>query len=306
MFEEPTTTNPIPVAGNQRPSATDIVRSGGKSAPPTNLPVMESSVSPGVPSENSESAVKAPAAPVAPEIPKRAEDMFAGSGLDRPVAPVGGQSSNIGQPNIRLNQSVLSSDQIQTMPQGPIISDLEPKVLTNSKKAAIIILSLVIVGGLAAGGFLAYKRFFSESEPKASGELELQNQIDSAPVDLEVPSADNEFVEPEVNETITNQEPAVPEELVPAAEPAEDGSQAQLPPSDRDGDGLTDAEESALGTNSEAPDTDSDGLSDLDEVKIYKTDPLNPDTDRDGYFDGLEVRDGYNPNGPGRLLNLPG
>ncbi len=44
---------------------------------------------------------------------------------------------------------------------------------------------------------------------------------------------------------------------------------------DSDGDGLTDAEELALGT-----------------------DPLNPDTDGDGYSDGVEVRSGYCPLTP--------
>ena len=58
---------------------------------------------------------------------------------------------------------------------------------------------------------------------------------------------------------------------------------------DSDGDGLTDKEELALGTDPFNPDTDGDGLSDGDEVHIYKTDPLNPDTDFDGLSDGAEV-----------------
>ena len=40
------------------------------------------------------------------------------------------------------------------------------------------------------------------------------------------------------------------------------------------------------------------------EVNIYNTDPLDSDTDKDGYQDGAEVKSGYNPNGPGELLNL--
>ncbi len=48
-------------------------------------------------------------------------------------------------------------------------------------------------------------------------------------------------------------------------------------------------------------DSDNDGLIDLDEVDIYKTDPNNPDTDGDGYLDGDEVKNGYNPNGVGKL-----
>ncbi len=59
---------------------------------------------------------------------------------------------------------------------------------------------------------------------------------------------------------------------------------------DSDGDGLTDAEERAIGTDPFNPDTDGDGLTDYEEVRIYKTDPLNPDSDYDGLTDGAEVR----------------
>ncbi len=42
-------------------------------------------------------------------------------------------------------------------------------------------------------------------------------------------------------------------------------------------------------------DTDSDGLNDVEERTIYFTDYLNPDTDGDGYNDGLEIQYGYSP-----------
>ena len=58
---------------------------------------------------------------------------------------------------------------------------------------------------------------------------------------------------------------------------------------DSDGDGLTDEEEAALGTDPFNKDTDGDGLSDGDEVNKYKTDPLNKDTDFDALTDGQEV-----------------
>lgn len=73
---------------------------------------------------------------------------------------------------------------------------------------------------------------------------------------------------------------------------------------DADGDGLTDAEEVALGTNPNNPDTDGDGLFDREEVKVYKTNPLVKDTDGDGVSDGQEVKNGTNPNGSGILLNV--
>ncbi|MEI6378888.1 MAG: hypothetical protein WCO55_04475 [Candidatus Falkowbacteria bacterium] len=74
---------------------------------------------------------------------------------------------------------------------------------------------------------------------------------------------------------------------------------------DSDGDGLTDAEETKLGTDPNKIDTDGDGLTDYDEVKLWLTDPLNPDTDGDGYADGTEVKSGYNPKGAGKLIIKP-
>jgi len=47
-------------------------------------------------------------------------------------------------------------------------------------------------------------------------------------------------------------------------------------------------------------DLDSDGLIGAEEA-YYGSDPLVEDTDKDGYFDGEEVANGYNPNGPGQL-----
>ena len=48
-------------------------------------------------------------------------------------------------------------------------------------------------------------------------------------------------------------------------------------------------------------DSDKDGLSDYDEVMIYKSSRYKKDTDGDGYDDKTEVDGGFNPNGPGRL-----
>jgi hypothetical protein len=72
---------------------------------------------------------------------------------------------------------------------------------------------------------------------------------------------------------------------------------------DTDGDGLSDGEEyNIFKTSPLKADTDNDGLSDYDEVKTYLTDPNNPDTDADTYLDGAEVEAGYNPKGPGKLV----
>jgi len=87
-----------------------------------------------------------------------------------------------------------------------------------------------------------------------------------------------------------------------------DGSEEvdeELEDLDTDGDGLTDAEEIEAGTDLENVDTDQDGLGDREEVQVYGTDPFDADTDKDGFLDGQEVAAGYNPNGEGKLFDLP-
>lgn len=45
-----------------------------------------------------------------------------------------------------------------------------------------------------------------------------------------------------------------------------------------------------------ATDSDSDGLTDKDEMEIYKSDPFKFDSDGDGYDDGTEIKFNYDPN----------
>ena len=69
---------------------------------------------------------------------------------------------------------------------------------------------------------------------------------------------------------------------------------------DKDSDGLTNLQESKLGTRADIADTDGDGLSDKVETNtgIYVsatntgTNPLNRDTDKDGLADGVENNSG--------------
>jgi hypothetical protein len=112
---------------------------------------------------------------------------------------------------------------------------------------------------------------------------------------------------PEVNDA-TPSETASPSEsptaeatVSPTATPSDD----VVSTLDTDGDGLLDPEEREAGTSLRKPDSDNDGLGDREELKVYKSDPLNPDSDNDSYLDGAEVKNGYNPIGPGKLLTLP-
>jgi hypothetical protein len=64
---------------------------------------------------------------------------------------------------------------------------------------------------------------------------------------------------------------------------------------DTDGDGISDADEEAAGTNPNSADSDNDGLSDSEEVEAG-TDPNNSDSDGDGLSDGNEAEAGADPN----------
>ena len=48
-------------------------------------------------------------------------------------------------------------------------------------------------------------------------------------------------------------------------------------------------------------DSDGDGLTDIEEI-LFQTNSSLPDTDNDGYIDGLELAKGYNPTGEGTLV----
>ncbi|MCW9057982.1 MAG: RHS domain-containing protein [Gammaproteobacteria bacterium] len=64
---------------------------------------------------------------------------------------------------------------------------------------------------------------------------------------------------------------------------------------DDSGNGLTNAEEDAFGTNPANTDRDGDGLTDLDEWFQIGTDARNADTDGDGVLDGEEYATGTDP-----------
>ncbi|MGH8071286.1 MAG: malectin domain-containing carbohydrate-binding protein [Candidatus Entotheonellia bacterium] len=72
-----------------------------------------------------------------------------------------------------------------------------------------------------------------------------------------------------------------------------------LSTADSDKDGLSDWDEISLyRTDPNRADTDGDGLSDGDEVEVHRTDPTKADTDGDGVSDGTEVSKGSNALDP--------
>jgi len=173
-----------------------------------------------------------------------------------------------------------------------------------------IIIILIVAVIIILGGYLVYDKFFAATE-----EIELTTTIPNAnTVKNSSPTSETVvtvFQEEEEEESIT---PDVPDVTIipdiPGVNiPSENATNTEItpvvtPPIDSDGDGLTDDEEQLAGTNINIIDTDNDGLSDYEEIKIYHTNPLNADSDADGYLDGVEVQNGYNPNGPGKLPGL--
>ncbi|MFW0862140.1 MAG: hypothetical protein ACKKL6_00985 [Candidatus Komeilibacteria bacterium] len=115
---------------------------------------------------------------------------------------------------------------------------------------------------------------------------------------------ENFVTEPVVNNQVTdNTEDTTEPEVIDEPEVVDEVVEKDIV--DDDGDGITNEQELAIGTDPFNPDSDNDGLFDKEEVVTYGTDPLNEDSDGDGYLDGAEVKAGYNPSGPGELLKLP-
>ena len=163
-------------------------------------------------------------------------------------------------------------------------------------KILLAVVAVVVIGGVGFGGWWIYGQFMSNKVPA------------SQPVVPETP----EVTPPSTDETATPTVEPTPE-TVPATEATSTNVTTKTTNDsilfgeqiDSDKDGLDDVREKQNGTNPNNPDTGGDGLSDGDEVLIWKTNPLNPDTDGDTHSDGKEVRNGYSPLGPGKLFATP-
>jgi hypothetical protein len=143
------------------------------------------------------------------------------------------------------------------------------RVGRGSRVRLIVTVSIVLIVLVVVAGFAVFTTQFRGTDTQADNAVENINQV--APV----------------TDTTNDAETSTP--LV----------------RDSDGDGLLDEEEAEFRTDPKKIDSDNDGLTDRQEVKIYQTDPNRKDTDRDGFSDGEEVRQFYDPNGPGRLLDIP-
>lgn len=214
---------------------------------------------------------------------KPIDDMFASTD------PVKGS----GSPSIRPPVVTQVSSPMTSPPQPNVGGSTVPK-----RKNVVMFLIIVVVVGVAVGALAYYlTRKSSSTIPEAaiqdtSGIAADVNQ-EQQPVN-EQPTDGNV-----VDTTPTPEIPEVPEVTPPVQEQP---TPVQI---DQDHDGLTQEEEVQVGSSDSLADTDLDGLTDWQEVRVYKSNPMNSDTDGDGYIDGHEVQNGYSPTGPGRLTEIP-
>jgi len=165
------------------------------------------------------------------------------------------------------------------LPRPTVIPEDDSWLKNKTMILGLALGGLIIVLG---GGYLGLKMLMKKSPPADTNtavQAEVKN-IQTAPeASAPIAPETNNLIEPPVEPIITK-------------------------PIDSDLDGLTDEEEANFGTNANNPDTDQDGLTDREEAKVYGTDPLKVDTDGDGYPDGQEIKNGFNPKGPGKLLDI--
>ncbi len=186
----------------------------------------------------------------------------------------------------------------------PVYSMKEPVL----GKILLIVLVVVAVGGLGYGGYRFYQKYFSsqntivENPAKEAVKKVIGEDVATEPVSEIIIPAEPPMV------VSTNTAATVEEKSVSTTDVSAQMNNDKIlfgEPVDVDQDGLDDVRERELGTNLKLSDTDIDCLNDYQEVVVFKTNPLNSDSDGDSYIDGEEVANGYNPLGPGKLSSYP-
>jgi hypothetical protein len=218
---------------------------------------------------------------------KDIDDIFADT--DAVPTPAASASSP-SQPAVSPMPAAIKNPAISAMPTA---SDLGEEVSTKTKMGRVLkklFIFIIILALVGAAAYFIYAKFLLNSTSN------LQQEATKTP---SVPVVQTSTT------PVTTTTPATT-------------TTATTTSLDLDNDGLSDIEETVLGTDSNNVDTDGDGLSDGDEVKkyltspilkdtdtdgltdgeevnTYKTNPNNPDTDGDTYLDGSEVKAGYDP-----------
>jgi len=254
----------------------------------------QKSSTPGAASENKDNketeAIKNQPETGAPQGETTVQDIFANVDKASPKAP--GDSQAFGTIN---NVPEMASNNQGT---GQISAKPRSKVLP-------IVIILVVLVIIAAGALI-----YVQKSRQATVTVDIPSSIvnvEEADVDTSTPASNpengEELMEIATSEPVIINEPTG--EVTPTDEASleTDGSNnsEEVVPEEPEISETVETEESLPSDEVVNLDSDQDGLSDADELNVYGTNPLKSDTDGDGYLDGEEVKNGYNPLGEGRL-----
>lgn len=209
-----------------------------------------------------------PPVPPTASMPQPPADMFAGldAGLGSPIPPVG------------------------SAPVQPVTPGMDPEPAGGNRKYFVVGFLVLLLIGIIVGGYFAYAKFSS-----------MVNKD-------EEPAAAETSTETGKPEAATGTKPAVETSDSPVSTTTGsvvDAASATPTSSPLAGETATTTAATSTVDNAvdKTKDSDSDGLSDYEEVNFYKSNPAVADTDGDGFADGAEVKNGFNPLGAGKMID---
>ena len=276
---------------------------------PPNLPMEDDGHEP------ESDAVNPPAAPVSPQAPKKpapvvvpekvenkpntnksvgGAKVLGGKVVDAPSALDAGKIKVKSGSTAHVGTSTVPTDALAPGTSASEPAPLQQSFVTRHKFLVGLVLVL-IVAGIVLVGMSLILRDSNEQADRMENKLDPQ-PVETSPIVDDMPVDD---VDPALEEEVEDVVEDVKEE------DESDEEQVESLVVDPDGDGLVTTKELLAGTDPYRSDTDDDGLTDKEELNIWKTDPLDVDTDDDTFSDGDEVRHGYNPLGDGRLFDVP-
>lgn len=226
-----------------------------------------------------------------PNLPIEPSDMFAG--LEDEEQKIDKMPNALSSGLLKKKTFESGPPRTQTMETPPQPESVAASTQPVIGKVIVILVMAAVVGGLgfAGGYFFAARKLSSSPAEKVAAA--------PAPIFDEIPPVASA---PAPVAPVEEQKAPTEESASSVPLQMENDSILFGEPIDSDGDGLDDVRENEIGTRPDLSDTDNDGLKDGDEVIVWKTNPLNPDSDGDKFPDGTEVKNNYNPLGPGKLF----
>lgn len=241
--------------------------------------------------------------PNAPKnLPTEPVDMFAGVEKDENVSIPPSAPDAMAAGLLKRKESVIAPPNLPPTNQGVNLQDYKTSAPILGK-ILLFLLIVLLLGGLAYGAWWIFYGNKNKSAtlpvtPVTNQTSQTSGAAGTSSATTNVPAQQNN------DQILFGQAVDSDKDGLDDVREKQIGTDPRNP--DTDGDGLSDGDEVIVyKTSPLIADTDGDGLSDGDEALIWRTNPLNPDTDGDGYPDGTEVRNGYSPLGPGKLFPSP-